>query len=74
MATRSVPLAICQLMGIMQTIAHLNLYQAGKIDLQAMNYEEDLRVRASHYSYEINDNQFKVVSHTKWEKAQKSFG
>ena len=28
--------------------------------LQAMNYEEDLRVRASHYSYEINDNRLKL--------------
>jgi len=28
--------------------------------LQAMNYEEDLKVRASHYSYEINDNRLKL--------------
>jgi len=28
--------------------------------LQAMNYEESLRVRASHYSYEINDNRLKL--------------
>ncbi len=28
--------------------------------LQAINYEDDLRVRASHYSYEINDNRLKL--------------
>ena len=28
--------------------------------LQARNYEDNLRVRASHYSYEINDNRLKL--------------